>query len=255
MGFDQNRDDSEEEAAEAQDRINQILGGGGSSQQNQQQPQQDESYSEPYTDDPLGGTPRVELRSRAARQALGYDDQQQSGQGRQRQRQPGAAPRAQQAIVVVGGILAVGVVVVIVIILIANLAKPGGAPISLPFSATATPTPTDTPTATITPIPTPTIPPLQLPNLTCLVQSQTGCLDYCQNVANLKECDQARDTVETQGADFTAFLKCLQPAAGPNTGNPQSCLETAYRVKQGLATPQSTSQAAPQATPTLSGSR
>jgi hypothetical protein len=234
MGYNQNNyDDGEEEAAEAQNRIDQILGGGGAGQQSpQQQPQQDASY----TDDPLGGPPRVELRSRAARSALGYD-QPQAAQGRQRPRQSGPAPRAQQAILVVGGILALGVVVVVVIVLLASALKPGAAPIALPFVSTATPTPTETPTPTVTPTPEPTIPPLQLPNLTCLVQSQTGCLDYCQNTDNLTECAQAKAVVENEGGDFTAFLKCLEPVTGANTGNPQTCLENAYRIKQGLPTP------------------
>ena len=233
MGNNQNYDDGEEEAAEAQNRIDRILGGGGASQpQNPQQPQQDGSYS----DDPLGGAPRVELHSRAARSALGYDQPQGGQQSRQGQDKP--SPRAQQAIMIVGGILVLGVVVVVVIILLASALKPGAAPIVLPFISTATPTPTDTPTPTVTPTPEPTLPPLSLPNLTCLVQSQTGCLDYCQNVSNLQECDAARNTVETiDHADFTAFLKCLEPTTGPNTGNPQTCLENAYRVKQGLPTP------------------
>jgi hypothetical protein len=227
MGSNQYYDDSEDEAAEAQNRIDQILGGGGA-QNAPQQPQP----ADTYTDDPLGGAPRVELRSRAARSALGLD-QPEANQPRQRQSQGGRspAPRAQQAIMVVGGIVVLGIVVVAAIFLLANAAKPGGSPIAIPFLSTATSTPTNTPTPTPTATPTPTVPPLQLPNLTCLVTSTTGCLDYCQNIDNLKECDQARDAVETQGADFTAFLKCLEPASGPNTGNPQTCLEDAYRAK------------------------
>lgn len=213
-------DDSEEEAQEAQDRINQILGGGSGTDSQQG-----------YEEDPLGGTPRVQLRSRAARSALGVDDRQQ-GQMPSRQGSGGRAPagRARQALVVIGGIVALGVLVVAAIFGVAMLNSRGGS-IALPFFPTATPTFTPTPLPTSTPTPTATVPPLQLPNLTCLVQTTTGCLDYCQTLDNLKECDQARSQVEAQGADFTVFLKCVAPAPGPNTGNPQKCLEDAYRAR------------------------
>lgn len=216
-------DDGEQEAADAQDRINRILNGGAA---------QDAPQQGGVSDDPLGGAPRVELRSRAARSALGLD---QPAQPQQRMSSGGRAPagRARQAIIVIGGVLVLGVLVVVVLIVAASIASRGGgaAPIALPFFSTATPTSTATPLPTSTPTPTATVPPLALPNLTCLVQTTPGCLDYCQNIDNLKECDQARIQVEGEGADFTAFLKCLEPAPGANTGNPQTCLEAAYRAK------------------------
>jgi hypothetical protein len=218
-------DDGEEEAAEAQRRIDDILSGGGQAPQ-QQQPA--DNYG-----DPLGGSPRVELRSRAARSALGLD-QEEEIQPRQRTRQGQGgrqpAPRAQQAIMIIGGIVLLGVITVGIIVVLANMSKPG-AGISLPFISTATPTPTETPTPTATATATATVPPLSLPNLTCLVQSTTGCLTYCQNIDNLQECDQARAAVENQKADFTVFLKCLEPSPGANTGNAQDCMEEAYRAR------------------------
>jgi hypothetical protein len=217
-------DDGEQEAADAQDRINRILNGGAA---------QDAPQQGGVSDDPLGGAPRVELRSRAARSALGLD-QQGIDQPQQRRRSGGQAPagKARQAIMVIGGVLVLGVLVVVVLFVAASMAnRGGGAPISLPFFSTATPTSTATPLPTSTPTPTATVPPLSLPNLDCLVQSTTGCLDYCQNIDNLKLCDQARIQAEAEGVDFTVFLKCLEPAPGPNTGNPQTCLEAGYRAK------------------------
>ncbi len=145
----------------------------------------------------------------------------------------GGVSRTSQAFVVIGGIVAVGVVIVIIIALFASLS--GGRGISLPFlntatpTATATPTETPTPPATDTPTPTKAAPNLALPPLTCIFQSGIGCYDYCQNPANAAECQSAKAFVQAQNADPDFWLNCIAPGPGPNVGNPQRCLEDAWR--------------------------
>lgn len=145
----------------------------------------------------------------------------------------GGLGRTSQAFVVIGGVVAVGVVIVLIIALLASLS--GGRGISLPFlntatpTATATPTETPTPPATDTPTPTKVAPNLALPPLTCIFQSGIGCYDYCQNPANAAECQSAKAFVQAQNADPDFWLNCIAPGPGPNVGNPQRCLEDAWR--------------------------
>jgi hypothetical protein len=145
-----------------------------------------------------------------------------------------ASNRGRQAILVIGGVVAIGVVIVLVLFLISTMSAGGG--ISLPFLATATATPTATSTATPVPTETPTATPtkeapaLALPPLTCIFQSGAGCFDYCQQPENEGECNSARDFVTAQGADPAIWLNCIASGPGPNTGNPQKCLEDAWRT-------------------------
>jgi hypothetical protein len=135
-----------------------------------------------------------------------------------------------QALTLIGGIVGVGVLIVVIIVLAAGAL--GGNGIRLPGMATATPTATATPIATETSIPsaTPTkqAPNLALPPLTCIYQSGGGCFDYCQQAGNASECNSARSFIEAQGADFDAWMRCVSPGSGPNTGNPQDCLRQAW---------------------------
>jgi hypothetical protein len=136
------------------------------------------------------------------------------------------------ALTMIGGLVAVGILIVVVLVLVAGMVSGGG--IGIPLFATRTPTPTatplatDTPTPTLTLTPTRTAPNLALPPLTCIFQSGTGCFDYCQEPANLNECNSARDFVRAQGADPEAWFRCLSPGPGPNQGNPQDCLRQAW---------------------------
>lgn len=110
---------------------------------------------------------------------------------------------------------------------------------SLPFfptpTATLTPTPTPTPTPTVTPTPSPTptpeVPFLALPPLDCAYGDiGVGCFDYCADPANAEECTDALDFVSAQDADAEYWLNCIAPGPGPNVGNPQVCLEEAWRL-------------------------
>jgi hypothetical protein len=89
------------------------------------------------------------------------------------------------------------------------------------------------PTTTVEPSATPTrvAPSLNLPPLTCIFQSGPGCFDYCADPANQSECQAAYDFVEAQGADSALWISCIAPASGPNVGNPQDCLEQAWRSR------------------------
>ncbi len=219
MSENQYNDDSEEEAAEAQDRIDRILGGGGTAGAG--------SQSGGYTTgDPLGGDDPLanrQFRSRTARATLDQD-QYADRPARARGRQPAASGR--RAILVMGGILGVGVLVVLVILVVSALSQGGG--VSLPFFPTNTPTPTMTPTPTLTPTPTKVAPNLQLPQLTCIFTSE-GCLNYCKDPANAAECQGAKDFVKAQGAEPDVWFQCIAPASGPG-GDPKKCLEDAWRA-------------------------
>lgn len=222
--------DSEEEAAEARDRINRILRG--SAGAGAEQPSQTDSG------DLLGDSEaldRARARLRPSRAGLGAEQYPEQPVEPSRVSRGAAPARTQQALIVIGGVVAVGVLLVVVLLLVAPLLSGQGGGITLPFFPTATPTPTITPTATVTPTITPTATKaapstLSLPNLTCIYQSGTGCFDYCADAANAAECKAARDFISAQGANPDVWFQCVSPSSGPNVGNPLECLRNAWRA-------------------------
>ncbi len=221
MGDDQFYSGDEEREA-AEDRIARIRAGSSAAPPARSTGASDELESEAVS--------RVQARGRLMRATLEDVSVERAPMGRARGR-----GRTGQAVVIIGGVVGIGIVLLIIIALVSALAGGGG--ISLPFIATKTPTPLPTATATPTPLPTETptptkvAPRLNLPNLTCIFQSGQGCADYCQDSANANECGAARRFVEAQGADFDFWLSCVAPGPGPNVGNPQTCLEDAWRKK------------------------
>jgi len=228
MGNDQYYEPGDEQES-AEDRIRRIREGGGT------QPQPEPVYEE----EPVVSAGRAsradELRQeisggRGSRAAAASSRATTSSRA-----SSSGGNRSRQALLVIGGVVAIGVIVVLVIVLISALGGGGGG-ISLPFGATDTPTPTATSTSTPMPTETPTAtptkeaPPLALPPLTCIFQSGVGCYDYCQAPENAGECNSARDFVTAQGADAEAWLQCIASGPGPNVGNPQKCLEEAWRI-------------------------
>jgi hypothetical protein len=211
----------EDEREAAEDRIRRIREGGSAA------PEPASSY-----DDGLGESDaviRARARAQAAREALTADERSVTG-SREGQKKSGG--RGRQAVVVIGGIVAIGVLIVLIVLMIRGLTGGGG----LTFGATKTPTPTATPDSTATPLPTETPTPtkkapstLALPPLTCIFQSGQGCFDYCADAANTTECNSASDFVRAQGADPEFWLDCIAPGPGANVGNPQVCLEDAWR--------------------------
>jgi hypothetical protein len=222
-------DGNEEEKYEADDRIGRIVGGGGGGSGSQNY-STDASYD---SSDPLGGSDaldraRSRLRGRGGQEQYADSDVTSKAQVRGL---PQKSARGTQALIVIGGIVALGVVVVLILFIAAPLLTGGGgAGVQLPWVPTSTPTPTPTPLPTPTPTPTKVAPALALPPLTCIFQSGTGCFDYCANAANTAECNSAKDFVRAQGADPDVWLKCIAAVSGPNTGDPQKCLEDAWRA-------------------------
>lgn len=223
--YDDQFQNSEEEREAAQDRIDRIRGGGSPP------PAAGRGLgaeADAFGDLEGDAISRVRERSRAARAAL------EDIEAPSRARTP--AGRGARGAAMIAGIVVIGVVVIVVIILAAKLVGGGGGGLSLPFLATDTPTPTVTPTPTETALPTETATPtkeapaLALPPLTCIFQSGEGCYDYCQNPDNAGECDSAKEFIRAQGADPDVWLECLAPGPGPNQGNPQQCLEDAWRA-------------------------
>lgn len=224
MYDDQYRDGSGERE-EAESRIDRIRRGAG---------QAPSAEPEPVYDDTLDSDAlsRARSRAQAARESLSYEEER-PGRGRT------PASRGRQGIMMIAAIVGAGVVVLVVIVLLIRLLGGGGSGPALPFLATDTPTPTPTPEATETPVPTETPTPtptkeapstLALPPLTCIFQSGTGCFDYCQNADNASECESAKDFIRAQDADPDVWFECLAPESGPNVGNPQLCLEDAWRA-------------------------
>jgi hypothetical protein len=217
---------AEEERRRAEERIERIRSGGAGPSGQPVQPYDDGLAEEVDSSTLLKARSRAEL----LRGELGSG----SAGGRAPVARARRAPsRTLQAFAVIGGMILVGIVIVALIALLASISGGGG--ISIPFLNTATPTATPTPVFTPTPLatetPTPTrpAPNLALPPLTCIFQSGQGCYDYCQNPANSAECQSAKDFVRAQGADPDFWLSCIAPATGPNVGNPQKCLEDAWR--------------------------
>ncbi|MBN1429475.1 MAG: hypothetical protein JXB07_13965 [Anaerolineae bacterium] len=219
--------DSGREADEARERINRILRGGGSGAEQQ---------SVEDMDDPLGGSEalsRARSRVRSSRANLGVEEPSEDPFAHSRARTSGGVNKA---IIVIGGVVVAGVLLVLALLVVVPLLTGGGGTIALPFLATATSTPTITPTATatatVTPTATKTAPStLQLPNLTCIYQSGTGCFDYCNDPANSDECQGAKNFVSAQAADPDVWLQCISPGSGANVGEPLECLRDAWRVK------------------------
>lgn len=220
--------DSEQEAADARDRINRILRGGAGGGADQPAPLDSE--------DPLGDSEalaRARAKLRPSRADIGAQEASEQPVVRSRVSTGRAPVRSQQALIVIGGVVAAGVLLVVILLIAAPLLRGEG--ISLPFFGTATPTPTITPTPTATPTITPTATKsapstLSLPNLTCIYQSGTGCFDYCADTANDAECKAARDFIGAQGANADVWFKCVSPGTGPNVGNPLECLRDAWRA-------------------------
>lgn len=218
--------DSDEEAAEARDRINRILRGGAGA----------EETPGVGSSDPLGDSEALErarAKMRPSRADLGAPEAYEQPAVRSRVSTSRAPARTQQALIVIGGVVAAGVLLVLILLIAAPLLRGEG--ISLPFLGTATPTPTITPTPTETPTITPTATKtapstLSLPNLPCIFQSGTGCFDYCADTANAAECQAAKDFIGAQGANPDVWFQCVSPSSGPNVGNPLECLRDAWRA-------------------------
>ncbi len=213
----------EEEFEAAEDRIAKIRQAGAA------QPGSEGGYQQDLGEPDLEALSRARSRSRT----LGGDTGGSAASSRAPARRPAA--RGNQALILIGGLVGIGILIVVIIVLVGMLG--GGAKgFSLPFLSTATPTATATPAATVTPTVTPTAtatkvaPNLALPPLTCIFQSGVGCFDYCNDPANKAECDSARAFVQAQGADPEKWLQCIASGPGANTGNPQTCLEDAWRA-------------------------
>lgn len=222
--------DAETERREAEERIRRIREDG------QPAPAGGGPAAGGYEEGGMGDVESEALaRARARARSLGARLEEEKAPSPARAAVPrrGGIGRASQAFIVIGGVVAVGVVIVAIIALLASVSGDGG--IVLPFLSTATPTatatPTETPTppATETPTPTKVAPNLALPPLTCIFQSGIGCYDYCQDAANAAECQSAKAFVQAQNADPDFWLNCIAPGPGPNVGNPQRCLEDAWR--------------------------
>ena len=227
------REDDELEAAD--DRIRRIREGGEGSPP----PPAPTPAGDDYTfDDEPDMVSRARERARSTRSVLGGDvapepEPARAGRGVPADTAPVApGDRARQAFLIVGGVVVLGLLVLVVVLLIGSLGSGGGPG---PFSG-PTPTMTPTPTPTLTPTPvataTPQAPNLSLPPLTCVFQSGAACLDYCQMPENAGECDSARSFIAAQDADPAVFFQCVAPGPGPNQGNPQDCLEEAWRANQ-----------------------
>ncbi len=216
----------EDEQDEANRRIEEIRRGGSTSASGRAASYEEEAQ-EGYESEAVS---RARGRAAAARARLGLGAEPES-----RARKPASRAGTRSgisALTMIGGLVGLGIVIVIILVLVAQAASGGG--LAIPLFATKTPTPTPTPPATETPTPTLTLTPtrpapnLALPPLTCIFQSGTGCFDYCQQPANLSECNSAKDFVRAQGADPDVWLTCLAPGPGPNQGNPQDCLRQAW---------------------------
>ncbi len=226
--MDNNPTNGPDERDAAEDRLRRIREGGGA------EPTPQPGRSVVPADEGLGEPEELDrLRSRAdaVRERIAAEPEPRA---RPRGASTGApAGRGRQGLLIIGGVVLIGIIVVLLIVLISALSGGGG--MALPFGATRTPTPTPTPTATPTPIatetPTPTVPApnLALPPLTCIFQSGVGCYDYCQNAENAAECQSAKDFVRAQDADPDLWLNCIASGPGANSGNPQACLEEAWR--------------------------
>lgn len=239
MGNDQYQgpDDEQEEAKR---RIEEIRSGGATP------PARGADEYDEFESDAVA---RARGRADAARARLGVGGRAQEPPPASRVRAPGrptGGAVARRALLMIGGIVGVGVLIVLLIIALAG--GLGGGP-SIFNPATATPTATSTPTPT--PTPTPMAPPLSYPVLPCLDNTTQGdCANYCRIPANSNVCNPARDLVEGQGADWLTFLQCI---SGPTMGEPRTCMEEAWYVRQPWYTPQApTSQSSLSTTATPS---
>jgi hypothetical protein len=228
-------DMSEEERRAAEERIRRIREGG-------QAPAGGSSGAvEPELDDSSDTLSEARSRVRAARESLEVAEQRtrSGGRGSQRRAQPSVAVggRGRQGILVIGGVVVIGILVVVIIIMLSTLLGGGGSPLA----ATATPEPSATaPVTATTAVPTDSSlptgsstgggPELALPPLACLYQEGVGCFDYCQDAAHEVDCDSARQFVRAQNADPDVWLNCVASEPGPNTGDPQQCLEEAWQA-------------------------
>jgi len=237
--MDPNDFDSREERRAAEDRIRRIREGGGEPRP-PAQPVDDEFDS---LDDDFVAPSRAGQRTRPTRPPrdrieTDWDTAPAPRRGARPRDpfdtvEPAPATRSRQGMMIVGGLVVLGVMIVVFLLIISSFL--GGGP-PLLSRATETMTPTTEPTATVPPTAAPTVtaqaPNLALPPLTCIFQSGVGCFDYCQAAENSAECQSARSFVSAQAADPDVFFSCLGTAPGPNQGNPQDCLEQAWRANQ-----------------------
>lgn len=234
MGVNNFSNGGEEEREAAADRIRRIREG--QSDVGLPSSAEDSDY-----DDVNDAVARARARVRSTRDTLRGEDVAEDPISRARvqpssrsSRVAAPADRTRQAMMIVGGLVVLGVLIVIIMLVFSSFTGGGGIPLINPPTATLTPTLTPTVTLTPTPAPTATVaaPNLALPPLTCVFQSGTGCFDYCQDAANADECASARSFISAQQADPDVFFSCLAPSSGPNQGNPQDCLEEAWRANQ-----------------------
>ncbi|HEC23019.1 MAG TPA: hypothetical protein ENI95_08890 [Chloroflexi bacterium] len=180
---------------------------------------------------------RARARARRTRGVVEQLEEEEVVKPRARPARTGG--RGQQALLFIGGIVVVGILIVGALFLVSGfLSGEGGGLPDILSRATDTPTPTPTPEATATPTPTETPSPtptreaprdLGLPPLECLYTGP-GCYDFCQNPDNQATCEAARQFLSAQRVDPDAWFECVAPGPGPNVGNPQECLEEAWRV-------------------------
>lgn len=141
------------------------------------------------------------------------------------------------AALLLGGLLVVGVIIFGLVLLLGG--SPFGGAVAPPApTLTLTPTETILPTITVTPEPTlsptpaatatPEVPFLPLPPLACAYDPGVDCLVYCNDPANISECDAAEDFVAEQGADFNYWISCVSEGVS----SPQVCMEEAWLVMQ-----------------------
>jgi hypothetical protein len=221
-----------DEASEAEDRIDRIRKGKGQGQGSQ-------SVDSGGVFDDYESDQVAQSRSRVerVRQVLGDSPDASSGKLRRSQRagaQQSSGSGMSPAMLFVVGLLAI-VALLIVILLVASASGGGfSLPSIFPPADTPTPTPTVTPspTATAEPTATPTqqVPQnLGLPPLECLYTGP-GCYDYCQDPANQTDCSGAREFLIRERVDPDTWFNCVASGPGANVGNPQECLAEAWRV-------------------------
>ena len=140
------------------------------------------------------------------------------------------------AALLIGGLLVVSLIIVGLVLVFGG--SPFGGAVAPPAPTPAPPTETVAPTITLTPEPTlsPTpaatatveVPFLPLPPLTCAYDSNLDCLVYCNDPANIAECEAAEDFVTEQGADFNYWISCVSEGIS----SPQACMEEAWLALQ-----------------------
>ena len=216
----------DDEQDEAQRRIDNIIHGGGTAPLTPSRVD-----VEPIEDDyETDAVQRARGRAQETRARLGLatDGESRASTGRRMTRSEGGIARpTQQALLWIGGLVGVGILIVIIIVVTAQaLGRSNN--VDLPGAATD-PAITQTPAVTNTSAaPTRAVPQLFLPSLNCIFQAGGGCSDFCAQPANVSTCEGAKTFVEQQGVKWDFWLKCVSPAPGPNTGDPQQCMRDGW---------------------------